>query len=339
MKSTTICTWFYAEKKGEESNYPQVNISSSSYKFQEIYWKCIITFFKTSLQFNKECSHEFFTNIDIKNLPIIDGFSVKEFLESNNIKITNKDLTYKTPEGYFGSWRNQFYIFDILKEINNRSEEVSNYIILDSDCIWLKKLDEKFIEMIDEKELLTYKIPYDDEHIINGLSRLDMKEIYEELENKKLDKNPNYYGGEVFAGNTKAIKKICDLNDDIWEKMIERYKKNKKKFNEEAHLLSYIYYKLGYESDELSTYIRRIWTYPFHYNSNKEDLKLTILHMPSEKKYGFNYMFNGILKDKIKFDSPKEYTTWCINNFGISKRNIYKNIKDIIMYLKNRIIN
>lgn len=336
MKNTTISTWFYAESKGEESNYPQVKISSSSNKFQLIYWKCIVSFFKTSLEFNKQCKHEFFTNVNIDTIPRVDGFDIKEFFDKNNIKITNIDLTYKTPEGYFGSWRNQFYIFDILKNINSREENSSNYIILDSDCIWIKNLDEKFYKMLNEKELLAYEIPYDNDHIINGISRLDMKEIYEDLEDKTLNIIPSYYGGEVFVGNTIAIKKICNICDEVWSEMIERYRQNKIKFNEEAHLLSYIYYKLGYDKDNLSNYIRRIWTYPFHYNSKKKDLELAILHMPSEKKYGFNYMFKSILNDKIEFSSQSKYMKWCINNFGVSKRNIYKNIKDIVTYLNSR---
>lgn len=339
MRYTTICTWFYEEKIGEESKYPQINLKSSSKDFKSIYWKCIVDFFITSLKYNKKSNHEFFTNVEFDNLPIVDNIDLKDFFTKNNIKVNNIKLTYETPKGYYGTWRNQFYIFDILNYINNRKDENMNYMILDSDCIWIKGIDKNILELIDENEVLTYKIPYKEDHIINGLNRMDMKEIFEELEDRKIEYIPYYFGGEIFVANKKGIKDICNLVNDIWDDMMIRNKKNKKKFNEEAHLLSYLYYKLKYKPNTLNGIIRRIWTYPFHYNSNKNDISLYILHMPSEKKYGFNYMFSKINKNKFTFKNDDEYIKWCINNFGVVHRNYYKNIKDLNTFLKKKILN
>lgn len=336
MKSTTICTWFYEEKIGEESKYPQVNMKSSSYEFKSIYWKCIVDFFTTSLTYNKNCNHEFFTNVEIDSIPDIDGFNLKKFFEKYNIIVNKIPLTYKTPEGYYGTWRNQFYIFDILNNINKRKNKIGNYIILDSDCIWIRPISDEFNKLIDINEVLTYEIPYEEDHLVNGLTRLDMKEIYEELNLEKVKEVPNYYGGEIFVSNEKGIEKICSLVDDTWEKMMIRHSQNRKKFNEEAHLLSYLYNKLGYKSNTLDTMIKRIWTYPFHYNSNINDTNLSILHMPSEKKYGFDYMFKKINENKFIFKNESEYINWCINNFGITKRSLYKNIKDGFTFIKNK---
>lgn len=59
---------------------------------------------------------------------------------------------------------------------------------------------------------------------------------------------------------------------------------NRRKFNEEAHMLSFVYYKLGYEAKTANTIIKRIWTqlYGTH-NVLPEDHSLTIWHLPVEK--------------------------------------------------------
>src|ERR1700712_1787154 len=114
-----ICTWLCADKKGEESVFPQTGELSSSQKHQNIYWRCILVFFITSKRFNKDEKHVLFTNVT--DLPIIDGRSIIETLNYLDIDVVHTNFNYKTPKNYFGTFQNQFYEFSILEHISKNN--------------------------------------------------------------------------------------------------------------------------------------------------------------------------------------------------------------------------
>ncbi len=139
MNSSTITvgTWMYCDSQGEV--YPQVGGISSSQDFQAIYWKCVVVFLASSLRVNPTVNHILFTYVD--RVPDIGGFKTQAFLTEHNVKIISLPFTYQTPIGYFGAWRNQFYIFDILKHLAHKSMTDDITLILDSDCLWLNPVD------------------------------------------------------------------------------------------------------------------------------------------------------------------------------------------------------
>ena len=59
----------------------------------------------------------FFTNV--KNLPTVDGVDFVRFFEENQIQVVYLELTRKTPKDWYGAWRNQFYLFDVLEYLKN----------------------------------------------------------------------------------------------------------------------------------------------------------------------------------------------------------------------------
>ncbi len=190
-----ICTWIYLDSPEESSEYPQVGKKSHLPDFQKVYWKCVAVFFACSTRFNPKRRHVLFTNKRQQEFPNADGLDLNSFLKGLNVEIVTIPLTWQTPEGYFGKWRNQFYIFDILQFIetkwsddDSKSSEHSNkdtmkrsddlessdleqtaFVILDSDCIINRPLDALFAE-IEKYGLLALPMPYSDTHDINGVT-------------------------------------------------------------------------------------------------------------------------------------------------------------------------
>lgn len=332
-----ICTWFYGESKGEESNYPQVVGVSSSTQFQAIYWRCIVVYFASSIKNNPTANHVLFTNV--ARIPDIDNFKTREFLDRHGIQIVQLPLTYQTPVGYYGLWRNQFYIFDIIKYLTNEINDINeSYIILDSDCLWIKSC-EKIEKEIEINGLLTYEINYAESHNINGLTRIDMGKIYGELDNKVDEDLPKYFGGEWFAANIENIKKVSLISDEMWEICLRRFEKNLPKFNEEAHLLSYIYHKLGYRAGTANSHIKRIWTaWQFFYNASAEDFSLDVWHMPAEKNFGIKRLFSQVCQPQSKFwkvPVGEEFAKYAAAYLGIPKASLLKIIMDWIEMKKS----
>lgn len=297
LPNTHICTWFYAELPGEESYYPQVGGISSSPQFQSIYLRCVVNFFATSLRQNPDTQHIVFTNLE--SLPHIGSFDTMAFLHAKGIQLITLPLTYQTPIGFHGQWRNQFYIFDLIKYLTATATDEDNYFILDSDCVWIKPVS-YVLPDLEHYGLLTYDLK-GRENI--EVSEEDLKEIYTELDNKPMIRAPIYFGGEWFAAKGKDIKKVADEVDSVWQYGLHRFEQNQPKLIEEAYALSYIYHRLGYTAGSANPHIKRMWTAGKYIPTNvsNQDYHLTLWHLPDEKKSGLRELFYQVINPQSKF--------------------------------------
>lgn len=330
--SNYIISWFFSESKNDESYYPQVGGRASSDNFKNIYWKCILDFYYSS-RINNDCKHIFFTNVN--NIPeILDGINIKKFFYDNNIEIINIDLTNKTPKNWFNAWRNQFYIFDILQYVALNLNDHDNVIILDSDCLIMKNLDNVF-EKIRKSKCIAYEIKYPFDYKINGITRKDMKEIYNDVYKENIEEI-SYYGGEFIGVTIPTAKLIIEEYKTLWDKNYEFYKKGKNKLNEEAHFLSVIYTKLNLNNNKASEFIKRMWTSNTFSNVEDDDKNLYIWHLPAEKKTGFIYFYKYISLDRINKENLNKISSKLM---GVPKKDILKKGKDFISKISYRIGN
>ncbi|WP_207532063.1 hypothetical protein [Desertivirga arenae] len=285
-----ICTWLCADKKGEESVFPQSGQKSSSQSHQNIYWRCLIVFFITSKRFNKREKHVLFTNVS--QLPEIDGKKVSDILRDLDVEIIRTDFKYKTPKGYHGCFQNQFYEFSILEHIalNNNNPE-DKYLILDSDCLFIKPAFRLFQEA-EKNGFISFEIDSPADYVINGLSRRQMQKVFSELLEKEVAEVPSYHLGEFLLCSVGNIKKIYQDFLELWPKLLQRHALGLDKLNEEAHTLSYLYYKNDLHPSRNNIFIKRIWTNPLFYrNVSTTDVNLTIWHLPAEKTFGFAKLY------------------------------------------------
>lgn len=339
MSNTVIATWIYLDSPEESSEYPQVGKKSHLADFQKVYWKCVAVFFACSTRFNPNRRHVLFTNQQQQQFPEIDGFDLGSFLKTLNVEIVTIPLSWQTPEGYFGKWRNQFYIFDILQFIENQYGMQSSadlksandciptntpaFVILDSDCIINRSLDGLFDEL-HKHGLLALPMPYSETHNINGVTREDMRRIYTELDGSDPGKNPVYYGGEIFAATLPVIRQVNRIAPGVWEKMMSRFRGGQPKLNEEAHFLSYCYHKIG-GFGSLEGFIKRIWTSPKYSNVQDEDVRLPIWHLPSEKTGGIALIFKKLDIRNWNWDDLGGYV-------GVPRREEFLNWRHRIKY-------
>lgn len=289
-----ICTWLCADEKGEESRFPQTGKLSSSQNHQDIYWRCLILFFITSRRFNKSEKHVLFTNV--KRLPVVDGRRMSVVLEALEVEVVFTDFKYKTPKGYYGSFQNQFYEFSILEQIASfNSNDKDLYLVLDSDCIFLKPVQDLFNEAASSG-FISFEDHVAPDYVINGLSRNDLKDIYQDLLQTKLDETPSYHLGEFLLCSVENMKRFYGDFKQLWPQLLQRHENGMKKFNEEAHTLSYLYFKNGYRASASERYMKRIWTNPLFYrNVEQSDTSLSIWHLPAEKTFGLFRLYDLFL--------------------------------------------
>ncbi len=328
-----IATWIYLDSPDESSEYPQVGQQSHLEKFQRTYWKCVAVFFALSTRLNPGCKHLLFSNKRLDEFPDIQGFDLKKYLRDANVEVVTLPLTWQTPPGYFGKWRNQFYIFDVLKFFEkNYHDNTDAFVVLDSDCLINRPLDELF-KAIREKSLLALTMPYDSTHNINGVTRRDMRTIYTGLDQgADPGHNPVYYGGEIFAATLPVVQKINAIVPAVWDNMMSRFRKGEPKLNEEAHFLSYCYYKIG-NPGALESFIKRIWTAPHYNNVAAADVHLPIWHLPSEKTGGIALLFNRLRQNPGVLDVPDVKLPDALSRYvGVPVRTKWLSFKHFMKY-------
>ena len=290
-----ISSWLCADEEGAESLFPQTGKKSSSKEHQDIYWRCLIVFYITSKRFNKNEKHVLFTNV--KKMPFVDGRNVETIFNDLNVEIILTDFKYKTPKGYYGMFQNQFYEFSILDYISTNNKHSDDlYLILDSDCIFLKPVNDLF-DAAKPNGFISFEDNVLPGYVINGLSRNDLKDLYQELLHESLTEIPSYHLGEFFLSSVKNINLFYNDFKILWQQLLEKHKQRLKKFNEEAHTLSYLYFKNGFRAHKENIYMKRIWTNPLFYrNTERSDASLYIWHLPSEKTFGLYRLYKFFMQ-------------------------------------------
>jgi hypothetical protein len=93
------------------------------------------------------------------------------------------------------------------------------------------------------------------------------------------------------------IKGFSDQFRTIWPRLLDLHQQGKPKLIEEAHVLSYIYFINRYTGGEANSFIKRVWTDPTNFrNAVPEDTSLAIWHVPAEKKFGIEKLFQVFKK-------------------------------------------
>ena len=307
--SNVLATWIYLDEKGEETNFPQTSLLSSSKEHQAIYWRCVYVFFKFA-QKNLIGNYDFILFTNYKNTEIIvDNINIIHELKKMNVKIIIRDFTYKLPKNYYGSWGNQLYEFDILNEFYKLYSPDSKLLMLDSDCLIMQDLSDLF-KMLDNSPAITFwgEDYYNckDDLIIDGITERDMTNLTNEYLGTDY-KRIHYMNGEFFCARYDFIEHIVNEFPEIYNFMVNKFYNNPVpecvKFNEEAHFLSYFYAKYDITTYIREEWIKRMWTADNYYRIVNGDENIPIWHVLCGKKR-YNLFIKKI--DKILSKSDRK---------------------------------
>jgi hypothetical protein len=319
-----IATWFHADNDLTASRFSAVDGNSTSDKFQAVYWRCVLVFFGSSLRWNSDCKHVFITNLT--ELPHVDGISVADWFDNHGIEVIPQvALSRVTPEGFWGMWRNQFYVFDALKALYERLPETSTFLLFDSDCIWLAPHG-RLTSIVAKEGAALLTLPYETDHVANGLRVCDIAAIGQTLLGVKTPGESLYHGGEMQACDRKSLKFLTDHVDALFAANLEAFRNGRPYLKEEAHFLSVLYSQMGVRPATANAVIRRIWTGPNYYNLLPTDADLDIWHVPSEKQGGLARLFRKAINERSWFwhADTREFRN-CVGRFvGIPRRSKWR---------------
>ena len=334
---TVQATWLYAEREGEESVYPQVGGRSSSTWFQAVYWRCVAIFFASAARTSPGARRVLYTNVP--TVPDVDGHDLGAFLEALGGEVVVRPFTYVPPVGYYGSWRNQFYVLDLLDAFAETLADDDVGVLLDSDCVWTLPAD-ALAEAARRHGALTFDVGLGPDEWQNGLTRREMGAIYADLDGAPVGPPPPYIGGELMATTGTTARALAEAARPVWEEMLRRHAGGLPKFNEEAHLLSYLYRRLGIAEGTANAFIERIYTsLKDGKNVAPEHLGLMLWHLPNEKRYGLRRLFPDVMDRASWFWTGAPDAAWrrrLGRVLGVPRRTPTKALLDVSAALRDK---
>ena len=338
MDQPTISTWLYAETPDEQSHYPQVvgRGAPSSARFQAVYWRCVVLFFATSRRQNPQARHVLYTNVD--RVPAVDGHDVAALLAQWQVEVVRLPYTFQPPAGYFGAWRNQFYVFDIVRHLAATVADDAVGVVLDSDCVWARPA-ERLVAATRRAGALTYDLGIDPDEVQNGLSQVQAGALYGEvlgalgLDRPPPEAAPAYIGGELISATGATLRRLDALASPLWAEMLRRHAAGLPRFYEEAQALSFLYYALDILDGTANAFVRRIWTMLRKGDDARgPDLGLTVWHVPAEKRYGMPRLFAEAMRPGSPFwtlDAGAPFRSHVGRTLGIPSRTPAKLARDV----------
>ena len=269
----------------------------------------------------------FFTNLRKEGLP---DYLLRLF-ERTQTEVVTLPYRCKPPKGWYSSWMNQFYLYDMLLEMGKRMKANDTLIVSDADCICRKPLDELF-EIVRRKGSALYRMGYKRDYILNGTSIEQMEKVYEGCYGEK--KQLYYYGGEFIALRGDNVARVNKEYPILWKYNLAQ-SEDSARLHEEAHTFSVLAARLEICNDEGNKFVKRLWTSGWSFNNVEEgDENLSVWHMPSEKKTGLHRLYRLLIREGgIKDDKTfwRKASKWC----GVPHAGWGKVVVDF--YLKSRL--
>ncbi|WP_347302309.1 hypothetical protein V5740_09870 [Croceibacterium sp. TMG7-5b_MA50] len=326
MHDMLVATWFVADQQGEGTWFPQIGGNSADAGAKAIYWRCVVTFYATSLAHNPHNPHAFFTNTD---LPSVDGVDIAALFARWEVEVIHVPITYRIPLGRVDSWGNQFYIFDIIDFCAN-SGRWPSAVILDSDVVWTSPaqplerqvLADGVVSYVHDLDAYPAGTP------INGVMREDLARFMARHGGPVQD-TIVYCGGEIFCATLPAMRRIAEQVPPLWQAILAGEPDAPK---EEAHLLSLLYIIDGYPLGNGDAFIKRMWTTFKYHDVVPGDERLAIWHLPAEKRSGFPDLFARLVAHGLEKKAPAELAVSREEMgriFGIPRRSPSKWLRDV----------
>jgi len=333
--SDVIATWFYAESPEEAGGtYHQVPGSSTSSAFWDVYLRCVAVSLATARCAAPDAKLVLLVNRPLSNLSSRVGQELVGILESLRVEVHVVRYTFEPPPSWSAAWRNQFFVFDGLAWAQEHLSDGDAFLLLDSDVIWNLPAEQLFVDLRADG-ILSYDAGYEVDHPINGLSRRDMANTFDELNGNlhSRDDAPVYLGGEFLASTLERLPSLNFAIRKAWKSTLERHARGQSHPLEEAHLWSYVIDSLGLPAGNAGTHIKRIWNGTLsHSNVSASDQLLTCWHLPAEKRFGFRRLYADITRVGVDswLDQEHSLRSTSVNlRLGLPRSSARKRICDV----------
>ncbi len=296
MTTNIIASWFSVPSDG--AHFPGVGRYGSSRGYLSTYLKCCVVFYASVVKHNKDKNLQIHFYINELSVLRDAEFDYGEILGRLGVKIFHFDSTHNVDlhhEGLFFGVLNQL---DVMQCIEEAMDGSYNLLLLDNDCVVNGSLAPVFAD-IENSGCCFMKMSAGriDEEIqgISGGDVVQMSNLYASLMGDVPVRSEYIHvGGEFLAVNRESLIKLNSFSTKMHEIGLELKRSGKPCFFTEEQYFSHLL-RVGVVPESWIWYAGRLWTDPATFRNFREsDFELLIMHLPGEKKVGFEYLFNKI---------------------------------------------
>ena len=326
MSATSyIATWFYKESAQDASYYPQTGQRGDSELTHSIYMQIQVPFFTTFRHYNPESRLLFFTNA--QRLPAY----LEALFTRLQVEVIRLPYLCMPPEGWYKAWRNQFYLYDMLRYMEGHMADSDTLLVCDADCLCRHPLAPLFRE-VEAGGCALYEQATDPSEPLNGINLKQMEELFAECYGQMPSAPLSYYGGEFIALRGDAVAKVNKAYQPLWQYNLQRFREGLPKLNEEALFFSVLAEHLHLRNNIANRYVKRMWTTPRFNNVHPGDEQLAVWHLPYEKKRGLYRLYRR-LTHKPDIDDEADFWQKASRYTGIPHVTLSKRLYDRIITL------
>lgn len=333
-----VSTWFYTQSKTEGGSYAQVRGDSSTEEFRDVYRRCVGVFFLSARKANPDAELVLYLNTPWDERGSKVASEVWRLLQRLRVTVEVIQYEHQPPESFAKSWRNQFFVIDVLADLRSKVGRTDAWVVLDSDIVWSTQSTHSMWEALQEQGTSTYTVGYVPSKQVNGMSMESLGSLGASASlapSARLE----YSGGEFIGGNGSSIRDLVVMSQSVWSALMDQHDVDHSIQFEEAHLLSLAYAVLGVDPGGMNSFVRRLWTQPFKYqNVAADDAKLTLWHVPAEKKYGIRRMYRAAIRDHrgVLAMQTSQWILQCRRQLGIPKNSLLKVARDTARAIGSR---
>ena len=303
--ATSLCV---DDRRHPASRYAQL-LDVKADQRRQIYWRCVVVFFATSVRCNPTLRHVLYTNDDAPGS--WNKIDYRAFLSELGVEIRQLPFTdFQPPAGFSTEFRNAFYKLEVMQTLASPTAGPSS-VLFDSDCVWTRPAAElaPLLTAGAGPLLLTVLVDSTPDTKIEGLSRREIGYLYRKIYPDYPVHVPTYFGGEIIGGSRMELAHLTAELWATWQHLQRAYPTEPPRFSNQESLYDNDEYVLNLVLNrrpklawvDASPFIRRIWTSHRFTNVKPTDAQLPIWHLPSEKLQGLPVLCRRALAPNSQF--------------------------------------
>jgi hypothetical protein len=230
---------------------------------------------------------------------------VAELLDLLDVSFASPSFSFRPPTGLYPAFSGAFYLFDSMEYCRVHFPNDGLFMFLDPDCLVLTNF-ESVRKQVNEWPLIGYELEIAEAERVNGCSRRDLLSFCRAMGNERMVAAPTYFGGEFVVVDGGQLGGLCEIVDRVWKQNLLNFQEGKVFLKTEEHVLSVAFAELAGRVGAAGAIVKRIWTRPSYRNISSQDEKLSLWHLPAEKRHAFQDLFNLIKTDLSKFMSMSD---------------------------------
>lgn len=274
----------YCDSPADASSCANVDGTSGSTKFQDVYWRCAITSLVSLRLHDDTVRLLVISNVDPRQR-LVDQIRLGDLMDHYRIEWLDVELTYRRSWAT-ERWGNVLFVFDVLEWAVDNLDAQDLLVLADADTLWTTSSEEVF-STVSASGLMAYGIDYLPDHVINGLTRRDCAKLAADLGGDVTDATP-FYGGELYGFGMPEARLLVDEFRRIWRILVSDEPQVCCRIVTEEHMFSLLFWMLRMTPyDAANGVVRRIATFLRWRDVRSSDAFLTVWHLPAEKEYGF----------------------------------------------------